>query len=278
MGNINKLSQALPYFIGGKAVLFIGAGLSKNAGCYDWDTIVKRMLCHPIVKSKNFIDASGFSNEETIDICYKIFKDENGERYYWDIIIDAFIKDPQKYIDEYKPIIEKIKLISPLPIIITTNIDNCMTESRCFDGSSIFYRFSDLIHSNMTAGAIFHVHGSIYDIENSLITKSQYLQRYRDPSFISFLENIFSNYNVVFLGYSLKDYEIKKIIQNANMHSVKQHFIVTPDDEYNSSEKIGIKTLLNIEVIEYGVVDQFGSELRSWIDANFSRMSIGGSV
>jgi hypothetical protein len=49
---MERLNSILPFIKEQSCALFIGAGLSRIAGCYDWDSIVKEMLDHPLVKSK----------------------------------------------------------------------------------------------------------------------------------------------------------------------------------------------------------------------------------
>ena len=67
---MEKLSKALPYILHSECVLFIGAGISEMAGCYDWDTVVQNLLKHPVLEDEKIrtdLRNSVLDHEERIE-------------------------------------------------------------------------------------------------------------------------------------------------------------------------------------------------------------------
>lgn len=275
---MNELSEILPYILNGQCVLFIGAGISKIAGCYDWDSVVREMISHDVIKKRinpNELDNNRLANEELIEFCLQEFTNSGKENDFWGIVRKALMKDPKKFQIEYLPLIRKIKEIEPFPKIITTNIDNCLEETRLLDLSKIFYELDEFNINNLNKSntCIFHIHGYIEKLKDSLLTRRRYLQRYRKDEFQEFLRGMFSSYSVLFLGYSLRDSEIKDIILQT--HTDMKHFALVPvDDGFSHSEISVYLDLYKIKIIVYGDKKNFGYLLKNWIDRNFVRVNL----
>lgn len=64
--------------------------------------------------------------------------------------------------------------------------------------------------SSIKAGNVYHIHGSINDIPNMIVSNEDYIKRYwtGENPFKLFIKRIFADYNVIFLGYSLQELEI----------------------------------------------------------------------
>jgi len=270
--NIDKLTQILPEFLNGKVVLFIGAGLSKVAGCYDWDSLVKKMGKHDYIKGRvELKQLEGRSDNIEIMEFYKREFDKypDGRKIFWGIIMEAILKkDPVKFQNKYIPLVKYLKKIKPFPPIITTNVDSCLEEAGIIACNNVYHKIEEFNATNLKSNSIFHIHGYITDLENSLFTKTRYLQRYEKKKFQEFLKTVFSEYSVLFLGYSLRDSEIKNIL--LKIKTDKKHFaLVSSDDGFTSSQKIMFSEVYGIEIVEYGAVSNFEYFISSWIEKNF---------
>jgi len=269
---MDQLNELIPHFLNGECILFIGAGLSKIAGCYDWNSIVEEMIDHEVIKRRinpNELERNRFSNEELIDFCFQCFKENGKEHDFWGIVRKALIKDPQKFQTEYLPLINGIRKMNPFPPIITTNIDSCLEETKLFDLSKVFYEPKDFNMNNLKSLSIFHIHGYIERLKDSLLTKSKYLQRYKERNFRRFLKSIFSNYQVLFLGYSLRDSEIKNILLETG-ENIQSHFALIPEeDRYTDSDITVFLDIYKVKIVIYGPRKNFGRSLSNWIQHNF---------
>jgi hypothetical protein len=121
--------------------------------------------------------------------------------------------------------------LSLLPAVyITTNIDTHF-DSAFKDG--IVYDVRDFNPSNIFLGKLYKIHGTI-DAEKSVVfTVPKYLERYKNINIIRFLETIFREYTIVFLGYGLEEFEIldfliTKFGEYGDSPTELKHWIVLP--------------------------------------------------
>ena len=283
MGNrldfMEKLSEALPYILHSECVLFIGAGVSQIAGCYDWNTVVRELLQHPIMvhetRGKN-LQKTIFSNEELIEFCYRALNKANEVDEFWGTLRGAIQKDPIKFQESYLPLVKKIRQIKPPPKIITTNIDSCLEETGLFPLSRVYYEPCDFVITKFKEDAIFHIHGYVEKFKEALWTRTRYSPRYMDKTFRKFLRYVFSKYSVIFLGCSLTEIEIRSIISEAkSIDRDIQHFALFPsDDNIQEGTNQIFKDLCNINIIEYGARGNLHNVVSEWVEKYFPKVAI----
>jgi hypothetical protein len=274
---MDKLNNILPYIRERKCALFIGAGLSIMAGCYDWDSIVREMLDHPLVKSKGIEkkDLLGkVRNDELIEYCQQLFIEGNEEHQFWGIARRAINFNPGLFNEHYLPLIRNLKQIQPkLEILLTTNIDDCLEHTNEFDLSKIYFKVEDFTEERLNGSGIFHIHGFIEEFDKSLLTRNKYIPRYREKEFQSFLKGFFAKYSVLFLGCSLRDQEIKDVILETK--DEKTHFLLIPEEEGLTSSQISFYyDMYKIVTIEYGGRDNLPGVFGEWIEKNFKVTSL----
>jgi NAD-dependent SIR2 family protein deacetylase len=273
---MDKLNNILPYIRERKCALFIGAGLSIMAGCYDWDSIVKEMLDHPLIKKG--IDKKDLlgkvRNDELIEYCQQLFIEGNEERQFWGIARRAINFKPELFNEHYLPLIKTLKQIQPnLEVLLTTNIDNCLEHTNEFDLSKIYFKVEDFTKERLDGSGIFHIHGFIEDFEKSLLTRNKYIPRYREKEFQSFLKSFFAKYSVLFLGYSLRDQEIKDVILETK--NEKKHFLLIPEEEGLTPSQVSFYyDMYRIVTIEYGRRENLAGVFGEWIEKNFKVTSL----
>lgn len=269
---MNELDEIIPYIRKKEWLLFIGAGLSKIAGCYDWNSVLDDMLDHEVMRGRvdkdQIKENQKFSNDELLDFCEKEFIKVGKENVYWGILRKIIHKNPEKYYKQYFPLLKKIKEIDPFTTIITTNIDDCLEESDLLDSERIFYELDDFKVQNLNPHGIFHIHGYKERFKESILTRSSYIQRYRNTRFQDFLTSIFEKYTFLFIGYSLRDTDLKNIIHQ--IAQKRKHFILVPEeDNYNTSEITVYLDQYGVKIINYGQIREFPEVLNDWISGKF---------
>lgn len=273
---MNELNEIIQYIRKKEWLLFLGAGFSKMAGCYDWNSVLEEMLNHEVIRRKvvrEDIKSQKLSNDELIDFCKEEFKRHGRESVYWGILRGIIHKDPEEYKSQYLQILSRLKEIRPFTTIITTNIDNCLEESGMFDPERIFYELDDLITANLNPHGVFHIHGYIEEFKEAVLTRSSYIQRYENTRFQDFLKEIFTQNTFLFLGYSLRDTELKNIIRQID--NKRKHFALVPEeDKYTPSERAVFSELYKIKIINYGQRKNFSKALKDWISKNFGRPGV----
>lgn len=277
---MNRLNSVLKNISDKKAVLFIGAGVSSMAGCYNWNQIIEEFTKHQLVQdviNRQESVPSSLSNDEWIDYFEDLFKKNNKENEFLGILHKAIIKDINQYSNAYVPFIQSLKKITPFPRILTTNIDDCLEETGLFDLGKIYYEEADLVIIKFTDEAIFHIHGYKLNFKDALWTRRRYIPRYNNANFVNFLKEVFAQYSVIFLGYGLTEESLRNIIYQAkSVNPATEHFalISTDNDRIPSTDIAPYKDLYRINIIHYGKTDEFRSLFSQWIDANFVRVQI----
>ena len=272
---MQKLDRYLVYLRKNEAALFIGAGISRIAGCSgakELCRVLQERMMELKKQQKLFGDAvspryiHSFSESTLSNQEYKAILDEN------------LIPDPGKFSEKYLPFIKTLTRCDPLPPIMTINIDPCLKLTKLFEMRNIYSRMADMRLDKFKNKAIFHLHG-YRDGEGSIVLNTiEHRERWGKPSFKRFIVDVFKNYSVLFLGCSLEDnVELLAQIELAkkeNGLSSKVHFALMPVDDPVAIPDEIFDRLHGIQIIKYGARDSFTSIFGKWIDSNFPRPSI----
>lgn len=118
--------------------------------------------------------------------------------------------------EKYKTEIEMLSNLSKKNIagVITTNYDEFVEEH--FDGYTKFVGQKQLIFSAIQGIAeVFKIHGSVEDPDSLVINEEDYLEFDRKSTYLAAkLMTIFMEYPIIFMGYSISDTNIQKIIKS----------------------------------------------------------------
>lgn len=97
--------------------------------------------------------------------------------------------------------------------VITTNYDRLM-EDHVFPGYQAYVRQEDLLFSQLTGiGEIYKIHGSVEDPDSMILDEKDYKHlAERQQYLLSKILTIFGEYPIIFLGYSMRDQDIRDII------------------------------------------------------------------
>ncbi|WP_346855314.1 SIR2 family protein [uncultured Draconibacterium sp.] len=210
-------------------VVFVGAGLSMNAGLPSWNKLIEVILDgigEREPKKDKFKEAIADDILSPLEVLTKI---EAHKEY----AIEYLDKEIRSY-DSVRPtsIHDKIGMISTN--IITTNYDCLLDENYphfekiCYSNN---YKISKLSEYK---NYIFKIHGDIHEPDKCILFPSQYDELYNDKAASSVFElkKIISDKSVLFIGFSLSDPYINHVfdfIFNVYNGFTPEHYIITSE-------------------------------------------------
>ncbi|MDI7740569.1 SIR2 family protein [Lysinibacillus fusiformis] len=183
-----------------KLVIFIGAGVSANSGLPSWTNLVKV-----------FAKKLGIDRDLNTDDYLRIpqyFYNERGQLEYFKVIEQVFS-------GRYAPNLIHSKLLSLNPKhIITTNYDYLIEEA--LEAHYLFYdkvaEDRDIPYASSN-NLYIKMHGDLLK-KNIVLKEDDYLYYSDNFKLIeNYVESIFINHTVLFIGYSMQDYDLKLLIK-----------------------------------------------------------------
>jgi len=114
-------------------------------------------------------------------------------------------------------------------LFITTNIDEHFDKK--FHSSRIITHKDGFDPSDIVDSKLYHIHGSIADWSTVIITVKDYFERYNDDRFKFFLQKIFEEKTVLFVGYGMNEFEVLDFLITKSVKSLStspKHFILLP--------------------------------------------------
>lgn len=265
----------------GKLIVFVGAGASILKGYSSWKNYADRKVEY--LKNNNLINyyvyekLRGFDPKKALSLC-EIILLENKE-----FVDDSKFLEP---VDKKKECRIYDDLYAFNAVYVTTNYDDCLdkvaedTVIEQVNGSApnqpvqnvvkkkkVFYLEDEMLISKLLEpGNVLHIHGSIKDQSSRVVTVQDYIKRYgREARLETLLEEIFSKYTVLFVGYGLEEYEILDFIINTSQRCKRKHTehyalysMFSPEKELYELHRKYYRAL-NIELIPY-LLDQNGYE------------------
>lgn len=215
----------------GKLIPFIGAGVSRLAGCPDWDHFADSTLAALIdsgefsyaqldqVKNLNarvkLSIAISLKEKANIPINFRdllhqvpLDKHEDGRRIY-----SYLSKLGRTFVTtNYDTWLDK-EILYPSPPLTEPRTDPAPKHRK------IYYRPEELTVSNLNEDdVVIHLHGTVTDPASMIMTTSDYVRHYandrrvsdRDPEnyVLTFLQHLFQQKTVLFVGYGMTELEI----------------------------------------------------------------------
>lgn len=213
----------------GRLAVFIGAGVSRLVGCDGWDKLAYSLLSTCYKTYKNGDRLINYKEKETlgqiqdhkklITSCYHILKNSDCEDFFYQEMEKSLRCG--KTIDAENIYKELIKLRG---LFITTNADTHFDDF--FIPSNVIFEVGNFKKDLVDKTNLYHIHGSITSRESLVFTVSEYMKRYNNPDFRFFLEKIFNEYTILFVGYGLGEFEILDFLLRDKKE--KKHFILAP--------------------------------------------------
>lgn len=221
-----------------KVVIFVGAGLSMQAGLPSWSRLIEVILDgigDKEPKKDKFKDALVDEILSPLEVLTKI-------ESHKEFAIEYLDKEIRSY-DSVKPTSVHAKLGMISSNIITTNYDCLLDESYpkyekiCYSNNYKIAKLSD--YKNY----IFKIHGDIHEPDKCILFPSQYDSLYNDKvsSSVFELKKIISDKSVLFIGFSLSDPYINHVfdfISNVYSGFTPEHYIITSENNGNWPSRI----------------------------------------
>jgi hypothetical protein len=248
-----------------RLVFFIGASASRIIGCSGWKELANKLV--DVACKHNEINyhektriIERYGPRKTITILKKILSSE----LYEQTLVESLEGDNEK--KEKYPIYKK--LFKLRGIYLTTNIDTHFDE--CFERPKRFFHSHQFRRGNAKSSSLFHLHGSLDNFSTVVFSTQEYVNHYNSKEIRDFLKFIFTEYAVLFVGYSLSELEIldyvllkgNSIQEPPEEQKTGKHFILLP---FFKAEKNLLRfekeyfSGLNVSVIPYAI-DEKGYE------------------
>lgn len=205
-----------------KLVIFVGAGVSRNVeGMPSWSELVWAMA-----KEIGFSKCSKCKAKDNCTTKCPLAEELSNDEY---LKIPQYLynSDSQKYSEILKENISHDRVNAPLsdvifninPVhIITTNYDHLLedSENELRAQYDVIKNDKDLLDSQKSK-YIIKMHGDIDEPENIVLKEQDYLNYSQNHVLIElFVKSLLVDHTILFLGYSLSDYNVKLIISWLN--------------------------------------------------------------
>lgn len=253
----------------GKLVIFVGSGVSCNvAEMPSWNKLIQNMAkainysrCDTCRHKKEGCEITcllkdDFSTDELLKIPQHVFNKD--KELYNRILTESF---PTVSVDA--PLSSAILDINPAHII-TTNYDQLLETSK-----NIFsQQYQVIVHDKDLLNAdkgkyIIKMHGDLLEPDSIVLKEQDYLDYSQNHVLIElFIKSLLTDHIVLFLGYSLNDYNIKLIIswlnymrsQNGALDENRRIGYLILDQEIIDDTQSSYFNSNNIEVININTI------------------------
>ena len=270
MGNdelLNYISMFREKAEQGKLVIFVGAGVSCNVdGMPSWNALIQNMAkaidysrcdtCrHRFESCENTcLLKDDFSTDELLKVPQHVFNKDQ-ELYY------RILNESIPTVTADAPLSSAIFDINPAHII-TTNYDQLLESSKnifCEQYQVIVYD-KDLLNADR-GKYIIKMHGDLSDASSIVLKEQDYLDYSQKHVLIElFIKSLLTDHIVLFLGYSLNDYNIKLILSWLN-------YMRSQNGAFDVDRRVGY-LILDQEIVDDTQLSYFSSNNIDVININ----------
>lgn len=228
---INKIVQ-------NDVVIFVGAGISINAGLPNWNGLVESILdgiSHKEPKSEKFKAALNDEILSPIEVLHKIteFKEE----------AITILEKSIRVCDNCQPLKTHSQIGILSDCIITTNYDNLIERALSNFEVITYTNKYKVAHLSEYENYIFKIHGDIQEPDKCILFPNEYDELYSqgERSSTFELKKIISDKSILFLGFGMSDPYITYVfefIDNLYSGFNPEHYIITTDKNRKWPKKI----------------------------------------
>lgn len=231
-----------------KLIIFVGSGVSLNVdGMPSWYSLIQKMAqtinyskCSTCKNSKDGCSdfcllKEDYSTDEFLKIPQYVY---NKSKDLYNKILEENIKD----VSVDAPLSEVIFDINPVHII-TTNYDTLLESSK----NEFCEQYQVIVHDKDLLNAekskyIIKMHGDINELNTIILKEEDYLNYSQEHVLLElFVKSLLVDHTILFLGYSLNDYNIKLIISWLN-------YMRSQNNALSSGQKVGYIVLDEYEI------------------------------
>lgn len=247
-----------------RCALFVGAGLSMNAGLPKWDDLLSTL----IAKAAELGALGGDRKEElekhlAVDkeflMVAEELRDQMGDGPFRDELANIILGEG--------PPTEVHKLLHEVnaSCIITTNYDKLIENAYAAVRGEVpsvytYDRPGDVLDQLWREKYfILKAHGTVDERSSMVITRRDYRDLiYRATGYRAVLQTIFNMKSILFLGVGLHDPELDLLLaylHDAFAGSVQKHFVLLPTDKVTGVTRDRWRKDYSVRVIEYEATD-----------------------
>lgn len=255
--------------------IYIGAGMSRASGLPDWGTFLDDLIDYS--HANHHIDSAKQSELKVLN------KNSGNYLLLAEELKDILSSDLPKYIKQkfddksLTPSDTLCKIVKlRYKFIVTTNYDTLIEKAyaKVFADipNPLTYKNASAINYNILNSEpfILKAHGDAKSAANEVIlTEKDYRNIiFKEKGYQSVLHVLFSTCNILFLGASLKDPELKLLlgyIHNIFHGGSPDHFALISKDEITGTEINRWRKDFNINVITYDPINNH-KEVEEFVD------------
>jgi hypothetical protein len=286
-------NELRPILLGNEPVaFFVGAGLSKLLEIPLWEELGLKAINY--LKDNNYLNHSEstklkndqYTPKQILSIFHQVIRDKKERQQFYTGILTG---KENKNGNPYELLFEIEEALARPLLKISTNIDlewenllkdKANKQSLEIDiqgkrNSETFYectQYKNFVKDqNISNNILYQIHGSLHDIDEAIITTDGYVNNYRDENGLKgFLEKVFKEYIVLFLGSGIQEFEI---LEHCLKQSPFKHFALV-GNQVGEQNLFRLKkryfSELGIKVLPYYMdfqgYDRILFVLHSWVD------------
>lgn len=257
----------LEKIIRGNAIALIGSGPSAAMGYPSWEELVRKT--YELAKeSGDTIDEESFNQhieKKEFAKAFSCLQDNISRGKLIHFIKKCLVPSTECSSDE----IYRILTRWPFVCYLTTNFDDEIQVHLKENNKNNFHTFLNgrddfRIFRNDMKDYIFKIHGSLEDSESAIITEEDYHALRYEPKWLHYKEGlkcIFRMFDVIIIGHSLSDPDVKDIIESIKEFTSPTNPIYMFMSNITSSDVTRYRTKNNIQIFKYSANGKDHSQL-----------------
>jgi len=236
----------------GRVVPFVGAGLSRIAGLPDWSALLRALVAAAPIDAVNGERAhllNAAIDNGDFDVAAHSLQLALGMELYpmLQTILTPKVTDI--------PTIHRQLASVTWPAVITTNFDG-LIPTAFEDRQVLTWKDNEAIGHVLRSGLphVMMAHGTLTDPSTIVLSPQAYRESLHDPAVSHYMQVVLSQYSLLFLGYSLSDYDLKFFLEDLRHAYGKAqipHFAFLPAAQVNELSSAHLRDNYGIETIAY---------------------------
>lgn len=275
-------------------VLFLGAGISMDAGIPLWSGLVKKLLIHMINEKtsdaklseseQKTLNELAFNNTEDSPLTQmryirSAFSDEEYYRLVHAVLYEKSINVNTDLLNAITKICIPHRAYNGIKSVITYNFDDVVEKKFEYEGVEYNPVYTENDMSSLDKLNVYHVHGylpSNIDFAdnniNLIFSEEDYHKIYRDAySWSNLIQlNAFRDSTCLFIGCSLTDPNLRRLLDVASRNDEKpRHYAFLPRNSFGVMEGTNKEILSLYQSIDDKIRESYYSQLGLniiWID------------
>ncbi|MCE5221464.1 MAG: SIR2 family protein [Clostridium sp.] len=239
-------------------VFFIGSGASAPLGFPTWNDLVIEILnklSNDNPSRRNLIPVLQDNIFTAIEILEKIKSDKTD---IYEIIKEKFLVNFDITDDKLN---RHKKLWEITNKIITTNYDLILESANPKIIPTVYTQCFEIAQLTKKNEYLLKMHGSIEDVSECILFEENYKNLYNgdEKSVLFQLKKIFTDYTIIFLGFSLQDPYVCNIFENMNKifdGFINKHFIFSTNEDDFSRYSTNVIKISNWEMALEEILDE----------------------